>query len=211
MSPSTTLPTTPAANRLSAATRAKLATVSTATSARRCSSAACASSSSRTCGRSIRAAGPMVGEAFTLRYIPAREDLNPITVFHDRTHPQRRAVEECPPGAVSRHRQPQGCAGRVGGVDPRCAVDEARRRRRRDRRRLPRLAGNRAACHSALTITARAAPTNLTLHQALDINVPIGCGDAPVFPGDVIVGDAEGVVVVPGASRRPRSPTRPSR
>ena len=30
-------------------------------------------------------AGPMVGEAFTLRYIPAREDLNPITVFQDRT------------------------------------------------------------------------------------------------------------------------------
>ena len=45
-------------------------------------------------------AGPMVGEAFTLRYIPAREDLNPITVFQDRAHPQRKAVEECPPGAV---------------------------------------------------------------------------------------------------------------
>jgi regulator of RNase E activity RraA len=41
------------------------------------------------------------------------------------------------------------------------------------------------------------APTNLTLHQAIDINVPIGCGDAPVFPGDVIVGDAEGVIVIP--------------
>jgi regulator of RNase E activity RraA len=41
------------------------------------------------------------------------------------------------------------------------------------------------------------APTNLTLHQALDINVPIGCGDAPVWPGDVVVGDAEGVVVIP--------------
>jgi regulator of RNase E activity RraA len=45
-------------------------------------------------------AGPMVGEAYTLRYIPAREDLNPITVFQDRGHPQRKAVEECPPGAV---------------------------------------------------------------------------------------------------------------
>jgi regulator of RNase E activity RraA len=41
------------------------------------------------------------------------------------------------------------------------------------------------------------APTNLTIHQAIDINVPIGCGDAPVFPGDVIVGDGEGVVVIP--------------
>ncbi|MDE1948481.1 MAG: ribonuclease activity regulator RraA, partial [Burkholderiales bacterium] len=42
----------------------------------------------------------MVGEAFTLRYIPAREDLNPISVFQDRKHPQRQAVERCPPGAV---------------------------------------------------------------------------------------------------------------
>ena len=41
------------------------------------------------------------------------------------------------------------------------------------------------------------APTNLTLHQAIDINAPIGCGDVAVFPGDVIVGDGEGVVVVP--------------
>jgi regulator of RNase E activity RraA len=43
------------------------------------------------------------------------------------------------------------------------------------------------------------APTNLTLHQAIDINVPIGCGDVPVWPGDVVVGDAEGVVVIPAA------------
>src|SRR5262245_43457093 len=43
---------------------------------------------------------PMVGEAFTLRYIPAREDLNKIEVFQDRKHPQRAAIEECPPGAV---------------------------------------------------------------------------------------------------------------
>jgi regulator of RNase E activity RraA len=41
------------------------------------------------------------------------------------------------------------------------------------------------------------APTNLTLHHAIDINVPIGCGGAPVFPGDVILGDADGVIVIP--------------
>ena len=44
--------------------------------------------------------GTMVGEAFTLRYMPAREDLNPMTVFQNPGHPQRKAVEECPPGAV---------------------------------------------------------------------------------------------------------------
>ncbi|MGY2810047.1 regulator of RNase E activity RraA [Bradyrhizobium sp. USDA 4506] len=42
----------------------------------------------------------MVGEAFTLRYMPAREDLNKIEVFRDRAHPQRKAIEECPVGAV---------------------------------------------------------------------------------------------------------------
>jgi len=42
----------------------------------------------------------LVGEAFTLRYMPAREDLNRLEVFRDRSHPQRKAVEDCPPGAV---------------------------------------------------------------------------------------------------------------
>ena len=42
----------------------------------------------------------MVGPAFTLRYIPAREDLNTIGVFLDPKHPQRQAVEQCPEGAV---------------------------------------------------------------------------------------------------------------
>src|SRR5437764_14602096 len=45
-------------------------------------------------------ATPMVGIAFTLRYMPAREDLNKLEVFRDRNHPQRQAIEQCPPGAV---------------------------------------------------------------------------------------------------------------
>jgi regulator of RNase E activity RraA len=142
------------------------------------------------------AAGPMVGEAFTLRYIPAREDLNLITVFQDRSHPQRKAVEECPAGAVfvidSRKDARAASAGSilvtrlmkrgVGGV----VTDGGFR----DSPEIATLAI--PAYHNR-----PAAPTNLTIHQALDINVPIACGDAPVWPGDVIVGDAEGVVVVP--------------
>jgi regulator of RNase E activity RraA len=138
----------------------------------------------------------MVGEAFTLRYIPAREDLNPISVFQDRAHPQRKAVEECPPGAVfmvdSRKDARAASAGSilvtrlmkrgVAGI-----VTDGGFRDSPEIARLP-----------FPTYHHRpSAPTNLTLHQALDINVPIGCGDVAVWPGDVVVGDAEGVVVIP--------------
>src|SRR3954466_1689027 len=42
----------------------------------------------------------MVGEAFTLRYIPAREDIDQLGAFEGRGHPQREAIEACPPGHV---------------------------------------------------------------------------------------------------------------
>ena len=42
----------------------------------------------------------MVGFAYTVRYIPAREDLNSINVFENPNHPQRFAIEECPKGYV---------------------------------------------------------------------------------------------------------------
>jgi len=138
----------------------------------------------------------MVGEAFTLRYIPAREDLNPITVFQDRAHPQRKAVESCPPGAVfvidSRKNARAASAGSilvtrlmkrgVAGI-----VTDGGFRDSPEIAQLP-----FPAYHQRPS-----APTNLTLHQALDIDVPIGCGDVAVWPGDVVVGDGEGVVVVP--------------
>ena len=41
------------------------------------------------------------------------------------------------------------------------------------------------------------ASTNLTIHQAIELNGPIGCGDVAVLPGDVIVGDQKGVIVIP--------------
>jgi regulator of RNase E activity RraA len=138
----------------------------------------------------------MVGEAYTLRYIPAREDLNPITVFQDRGHPQRKAVEECPPGAVlvidSRKDARAASAGSilVTRLMKRGVAGIVTDGGFRDSPEIARLAI--PAYHQRPS-----APTNLTLHQALDINVPIGCGNAPVWPGDVVVGDAEGVVVLP--------------
>jgi regulator of RNase E activity RraA len=47
-----------------------------------------------------RDAPRMVGEAFTLRYIPAREDLDTLGAFDGRGHPQREAIEACPSGQV---------------------------------------------------------------------------------------------------------------
>jgi regulator of RNase E activity RraA len=138
----------------------------------------------------------MVGEAFTLRYMPAREDLNQLSVFRDRGHPQRKAVEECPPGAVLvMDSRKDARAASAGGI----LVTRLMKRGVagvvtdggfRDSAEIGVL--DMPAYHSRPS-----APTNLTLHQAIDINVPIGCGDAPVFPGDVIVGDADGVIVIP--------------
>ena len=138
----------------------------------------------------------MVGEAFTLRYIPAREDLNPLSVFQDRAHPQRKAVEDCPPGAVfvidSRKDARAASAGSilVSRLMKRGVAGVVTDGGFRDSPEIARLAI--PAYHQRPS-----APTNLTLHQALDINVPIGCGDVAVWPGDVVVGDAEGVVVIP--------------
>ena len=138
----------------------------------------------------------MVGQAFTLRYIPAREDRNPIEVFRNADHPQRVAVETCPAGHVLvmdargdssaatagsilvTRMAVRGCAGLVtdGGLrdfEGIGALD------------MPAY----AACPSA--------PTNLTRHEALDLNVPIACGEVAVFPGDVLVGDRDGVMVIP--------------
>src|SRR3978361_2437252 len=86
--------------KLSDATRNKLKTISTATVA----TALFKRGFRSQCIQDVHPLGPdqptLVGEAFTLRYMPAREDLNKLEVFRDRAHPQRKAIEDCPPGAV---------------------------------------------------------------------------------------------------------------
>ncbi len=138
----------------------------------------------------------MVGEAYTLRYIPAREDLNPITVFKDPKHLQRIAVEECPKGAIlvidSRKDARAASAGSI--LATRLMV--------RGVAGIVTDGGFRDSAEIAdLDFSSYhnrpSAPTNLTLHQAIAINEPIGCGDVAVFPGDMLVGDDDGVMVIP--------------
>ena len=138
----------------------------------------------------------MVGPAFTLRYIPAREDRNPITVFRNADHPQRVAVETCPPGHVlvmdGRKDARAATAGSIliTRLALRGAAGVVTDSGMRDAEGIGKL-------DMPAYFAKASAPTNLTLHEALDIDVPISCGDAPVFPGDIMVGDKDGVMGIP--------------
>ncbi len=138
----------------------------------------------------------MVGPAFTLRYIPAREDLDQLSGFENPDHPQRVAIEACPVGHVlvmdSRREPRAASAGDIlltrlmvrGGAG--VVTDGGFR----DSPAIAKL--DIPAYHNRPT-----APTNLILHHATEMNVPIGCGGVAVYPGDVVVGDDEGIVIVP--------------
>ena len=140
----------------------------------------------------------MVGPAFTLRYMPAREDRNTLAEFRNPMHPQRQAVEQCPVGGVlvmdSRKDARAASAGDIlitrlmmrGGAG--VVTDGGFR----DSMVIGAL--EMPAYHQRAS-----SPTNLTLHEAIDINVPIGCGDVAVFPGDVVVGDDDSVIIIPAA------------
>jgi len=140
--------------------------------------------------------GSMVGEAFTLRYIPSREDIDVVTVFESREHPQRKAVETIPQGHVlvmdCRQDKRAASAGSIliTRMMVRGAAGVVTDGGLRDTPAIEQL-------DFPVYCAARSAPTNLTRHHAMDINVPIGCGEVAVFPGDIIVGDREGVVVIP--------------
>ena len=138
----------------------------------------------------------MVGPAFTLRYMPAREDRNQLVEFRNPQHPQRHAVEICPPGYVmvmdSRKSATAASAGDIliTRLMMRGAAGVVTDGGFRDAMNIGEMA--MPAYHNRPS-----SPTNLTTNEAIDINVPIGCGDAPVFPGDILVGDDDSVIVIP--------------
>ncbi len=140
----------------------------------------------------------IVGPAYTLRYVPLREDLSTPDRLGGADYPPRLAIEEAPAGSVlvidGRGRgdiavvgdllverlKIRGVAGVVsdGGVRD-CA--EA------------------LAVGLALYASGPAAPASVAGHAAADIESPVACGGVAVFPGDIIAGDGDGVVVIPKA------------
>src|SRR5215475_4690130 len=138
----------------------------------------------------------MVGEAFTLRNIPSREDLDQVGEFQNPEHPQRKAYDNVPAGHVlvidcrgDTHAASGGgilttrlkVRGAAGLVTDGCLRDS----------------DEIARIDFPVYSAGAAAPLNLARHHAVESNVPIGCGGVAVYPGDVVVGDADGVVVVP--------------
>lgn len=137
-----------------------------------------------------------VAEAFTLRFIPAREDLDKVEAFRNPQHPQRLAIETVEPGQAlivdSRNDPRAASAGEIlvtrlavrGGVA--FITDGAVR----DSFEMD-------AIGIPVFTAGVTANTNLIHHHAVDFQVPIGCAGVAVFPGDVLVGDREGVLVIP--------------
>jgi regulator of RNase E activity RraA len=138
----------------------------------------------------------MVGEAFTLRNIPCREDLDQVSAFENPDHPQRKAFDTVPAGHVlvidcradtraasgggilTTRLQVRGAAGLVSDG---CLRDS----------------DEIGAMDFPVYCAGPASPLNLSRHHAVDFNVPIACGGVAVYPGDVVAGDADGVVIIP--------------
>lgn len=144
----------------------------------------------------IRPGQRMVGRARTLRYLPMREDL--IDRYSSRLNEQRTVVESLGPGDVlvieARNETDAGTIGdiyamramRLGavGIVTDGAVRDAPALRAMD---IP------------IYLRAQHAATYRRLHMPVDHDVPVACAGVTVLPGDVIVGDEEGVVCIPAA------------
>jgi len=137
----------------------------------------------------------MAGPAFTLRYIPAREDLD-IEPLDNLTDMQRVGIEQIQAGDVfvidAREDTRAGTMGSIlaARIRVRGAVGVVTDGAYRD---SPTIAESGLPAYAA----AMNAHTNKTIHHPSEIQIPVACGGVAVFPGDIVVGDGEGVVVMP--------------
>lgn len=144
----------------------------------------------------LRPQDRMVGVAFTLRYVPAREDVDTGTTFDNDTNVQRLAIERVDAGEVlvidARGDTSAATMGNIlaARVRARGAAGIVTDGAFRDAARIAEelIPSYCRAAHAQLSTVA---------HHAVDMGVIIGCGGVMVAPGDVLVGDEDGVVVIP--------------
>ncbi|MDX3905712.1 MAG: ribonuclease activity regulator RraA [Pigmentiphaga sp.] len=138
----------------------------------------------------------MVGPAYTLRFVPMREDAGGMASYGGRRNVHQQAFEECPPGHVlvlDTRGEIRGCScgdlliGRLKARGCAGIVTDGGFRDNRDIASLGFPAYQRCPVP----------PPSFGYLQAVEAGVPIGCGDVAVYPGDVVVGDADGVVFIP--------------
>ena len=142
------------------------------------------------------AAARFVGPAFTLRFIPGREDLSLAPKPTDPPSPQRMAIEGTPKDhvlVISTNGETR--CGTLGDI---LAARLAKRGvagvvsdgMMRD---TPIMAG------MDLPIFAQggAAPASMNFLHPVAVQEPVGVCGVPVFPGDAMVADGDGVVVIP--------------
>jgi len=138
----------------------------------------------------------MVGQAFTVRFIPAREDLDSMALYARDDGLHRRAIETCPPGAV--------LVLATGGDNRSAVMGDMMALRLKVRgvagvltdggyRDLPGIRASGLPCFQRST---SGPATPIWLHP-VEWGTPVGCAGVAVYPGDVVVGDAEGVVIIP--------------
>jgi len=138
----------------------------------------------------------MVGQAFTVRFIPAREDLDSMALYARDDSLHRRAIEECPPDSV--------LVLAAGGDNRAAIMGDMMALRLKVRgvagvlsdggyRDIPGIRETGLPCFQRQT---SGPATPIWLHP-VEFNTPVGCAGVAIYPGDVIVGDGEGVVVIP--------------
>ena len=137
----------------------------------------------------------MVGYAFTLRYIPTREDL--VDTLYDNTKNIQRIAVESVNGDDILVMDARGDvrAATLGNI-------LATRLKARGAAGLVtdgalRDTPNFKSIELPAYIKAPNATTSFEVHHHIDINVPIACAGVAIMPGDIMVGDGEGVVAIP--------------
>ena len=137
----------------------------------------------------------VVGPAFTLRFTPTREDLATVDSWSSPTS-TRAAIEAMPEGVIV-VADAMGCrdAGIFGDIL--CA--------RLVKRGVTALVTDGAVRDVAgvngtglpVWCAGGAAPPSVAGLTFVEWQVPVGCGGVAVFPGDVVVADADGAVLIP--------------